>query len=155
MTSLTREAGRRVILLFTDGYDSGSGIRPFNRANRSLIERRIDREGFMIHVVGLPSQLRITTSVGMGVVKGAGRHMNPEMKSLSVDSGGGFYEVKPADDPAKTMARVAEELHHQYWIGFQPQVLDGKAHKLTVEVKKPAMTVRSRRAYIAAPVASR
>jgi hypothetical protein len=77
--------------------------------------------------------------------------MNSAMKSLSVDSGGGYHEVQPNDDPAVTMARVAEELHHQYWIGFLPRRLDGKAHKLEVRVKRPGMTARTRKVYVAAP----
>jgi len=44
---------------------------------------------------------------------------------------------------------VAQELHSQYVLGFSPQLLDGKVHKLEVRVKKPGMLVRARKSYMA------
>jgi hypothetical protein len=46
---------------------------------------------------------------------------------------------------------VAQELHSQYVMGFTPAQLDGKIHKLSVRIKKPGMTARARRSYLAAP----
>lgn len=42
---------------------------------------------------------------------------------------------------------VADELHRQYLIGFEPQKLDDKMHKLEVRVKKPGAKVRARKEY--------
>ena len=36
-------------------------------------------------------------------------------------------------------------------MGFTPTQLDGKVHKLSVRIKKPGMTARARRSYLAAP----
>jgi hypothetical protein len=36
-------------------------------------------------------------------------------------------------------------------MGFTPTQLDGKVHKLLVRIKKPGMTARARRSYVAAP----
>jgi hypothetical protein len=44
---------------------------------------------------------------------------------------------------------VAQELHSQYVLGFTPTALDGRIHKLAVRVKKPGMTARARRSYLA------
>jgi hypothetical protein len=46
---------------------------------------------------------------------------------------------------------VAQELHSQYVIGFTPESLDGKLHALQVRVKRPGMTARTRKNYIASP----
>ena len=46
-------------------------------------------------------------------------------------------------------ARIAEELHSQYAIGFSPQA-DRKVHKLDVKLKKPGLTARARKSYVAA-----
>ena len=43
----------------------------------------------------------------------------------------------------------ADELHHQYLLGFVPQKLDGKLHDLTVKVNKSGYTVRARKRYLA------
>ena len=53
------------------------------------------------------------------------------------------------DDLAKTFSRIADELHHQYALGFTPTMLDGKMHKLDVHVAEPGLTARARRSYLA------
>ena len=45
---------------------------------------------------------------------------------------------------------MAQELHSQYVIGFTPQQLDNRVHKLAVKIKQPGMTARARRSYVAA-----
>ena len=55
-----------------------------------------------------------------------------------------------AEDLASTFARVADELHRQYLLGFEPAKLDDKMHKLEVRAKKPGMKVRARKEYFAA-----
>ena len=47
-------------------------------------------------------------------------------------------------------ARIAEELHSQYAIGSSPQAVDRKVHKLDVKLKKPGLTARPRKSYVAA-----
>ena len=54
-------------------------------------------------------------------------------------------------DLASTFTRVAEELHTQYVIGFTPEVMDGKLHALQVRVKRPGMSARTRKSYVASP----
>jgi hypothetical protein len=44
---------------------------------------------------------------------------------------------------------IAEELHSQYVLGFVPQTLDGKLHKLDVRVKRPRLKIRARQSYLA------
>jgi hypothetical protein len=44
---------------------------------------------------------------------------------------------------------VAQELHSQYVLGFEPTQRDGKVHKLDVRVKKAGMTARARKSYLA------
>jgi hypothetical protein len=45
---------------------------------------------------------------------------------------------------------ASDELHHQYALGFTPQVLDGKMHTLTVRIAQTGATVRARKSYVAA-----
>ena len=54
-------------------------------------------------------------------------------------------------DLSSTFTRVAQELHSQYVIGFAPENLDGKLHTVQVRVKRPGMTARTRKSYIASP----
>ena len=76
------------------------------------------------------------------------------LKKLAEETGGGFFELKKTDELGSTFTRVAQELHSQYVLGFSPEKLDGKVHKLEVRVKRPGMTARARKSYVAAPPAS-
>ena len=72
------------------------------------------------------------------------------MEKLSEVTGGRFYqgETKNLKD---TFELIAEELRHQYRLGFYPDELkrDGSAHELSVKVNLPDVSVRSRREYLA------
>ena len=76
---------------------------------------------------------------------------DPSLKKIAAESGGGYFELKEGADLSSTFTRVAQELHSQYVIGFTPESLDGKLHGLQVRVKRPGMTARARRNYIASP----
>jgi Ca-activated chloride channel family protein len=67
-----------------------------------------------------------------------------------METGGVYNELTNTNDLTSTFARVADELHRQYALGFAPPRLDGKSHKLEVRVKKPGMTARARKSYVAA-----
>ena len=69
--------------------------------------------------------------------------------SLTGDTGGGYINMNASDDVAATFRQVAEELRHQYLIGFRPAVLDGKPHRLEVRIRSKGFTVRARKSYLA------
>ena len=72
------------------------------------------------------------------------------LKKLADETGGGYFELKKTADLGPTFSRVAQELHSQYVLGFEPKQLDGKVHKLTVKMKQMGMTARARKSYVAA-----
>ena len=71
------------------------------------------------------------------------------MGRVAEESGGGYLEVRFGDDLGLAFAQVAEELHSQYLLGFDPPKRDGKSHKLDVKVTQGGMTPRARKNYIA------
>ena len=87
---------------------------------------------------------------GYGGSRGAQADKPDEgLPKLAAATGGGYFELTSTDDLAKTFTRVADELHHQYALGFTPTTLDGKMHKLEVRVAEPGLTARARRSYLA------
>ena len=66
---------------------------------------------------------------------------------IAGQTGGGYFELTSTADLARTFARVADELHHQYALGFEPAKLDGKLHTLEVRVNASGLTARARRSY--------
>jgi VWFA-related protein len=69
------------------------------------------------------------------------------LPKIAAATGGGYFELTSTDNLASTFTRVADELHHQYALGFTPTTLDGKMHNLAVRVSEPGATVRARRSY--------
>src|SRR5215203_1973219 len=128
--------GRRVVLVFTDGEDTSSRI-----GFKSVLARD---EEVMVYSIGLESEY----FNGMRVVKS---RPSRDLRKISDETGGGYFELLKTVDLAPTFTRVAQELRSQYLIGFAPAALDGKVHKLEVKVTKLGMTVRARRSYLAAP----
>ena len=128
--------GRKVILVFTDGDDTAS------KASLGRVTDRARDEDVMVYAVGLESEYfdgarMVRTKPDRG------------LRKIADETGGGFFELKKSAELASTFTRVAQELHSQYALGFEAKQLDGKLHKLAVRVKKPGMTARARRSYMA------
>ena len=141
MNELEPLEGRKVVLVFTDGEDTES------RMGAGDVTERARLQETMIYSIGMENeyfngQNRVRTTPDRG------------LKRLSEETGGGFFMLKKKDELGSTFTRVAQELHSQYVIGFSPETLDGKVHKLEVKVKKAGMTARARKSYVASPLGS-
>ena len=130
--------GRRVVLVFTDGEDTESRT----RLGATIDRARLDDA--MVYAIGLESNF----FNGQRMVRS---QPDGGLRKIADETGGGYFELKKTADLAPTFTRVAQELHAQYVMGFTPTQLDGKIHKLSVRMKKPGMTARARRSYVAAP----
>jgi Ca-activated chloride channel family protein len=143
--------GRRVILVFSDGKDApGVG---FGKKYLTVLEasERAQREDVMIYGVGLRSAIPLS-GPGNGGTLGeqlAATLPDPNLGRAADDTGGGYFELRGHDDLGATFARVAEELHRQYVIGFAPPARDGKVHKIEVKVRGNGMKSRTRKTYVA------
>jgi VWFA-related protein len=146
---LLLETGRRVILVFTDGVDQPMNFRNGNASLKSAMKRAEERD-VMVYAIGLAGQTGMP-SVGGPFGRGQLELEKPDegLPKIAAATGGGYFELTSARDLTATFARVAEELHRQYVLGFAPEKLDGKMHELTVRLKNPALTARARKRYLA------
>src|SRR5262252_6775992 len=151
MDKLLLEQGRRVVLVFTDGVD-----RPLNFAshNKSLkdVSKRAEEHDIMVYAIGLAGAIGGLGGRGMGGYSGRQTELEgPDegLPKIAAATGGGYFELKSPATLASTFARVADELHHQYALGFAPEKLDGKMHEITVKVQPDGLTVRARKRYLA------
>jgi len=172
MSSLAGEQGRRVILALTDGIDTtpppaglnaplnisdprsttaatqalqsaqGASADPLSAGGRyAVVRTRAEREGFMVYAVG---------HVAPDGAPGArGVPLSGQIRALATDSGGGYRSFAERDNAAAALSEVADELHHQYLIGFSSTALDGKVHRLEIRAKRGGMTVQARKSYLA------
>lgn len=159
MTALRGQEGRRVVLVFTDGVDQPMNFK-FNNVSLPDVMTRAKQEDIMVYAVGLESRVPFGNrraplpgrgGLGMGPAMIA-QKPDPGLPKIAEESGGGYFELTRAEDLRQTFARVAEELHRQYAIGFEPTKLDGKLHKLEVKLKKSGMKARARKSYLAEKV---
>jgi Ca-activated chloride channel family protein len=144
---------RPVILVLSDGKDSGLfdfSERPVSQAE--IIDRS-RRDAVMIYAIGMRSRgmQRLPPRPGRG---GLGAMLmadlpDPGLARVAQESGGGYTEIRFGQDLAAAFARVADELHSQYLIGFAPPTRDGKRHDLEVRLTQRGLTARARRSYIA------
>lgn len=155
VAALRQESGRRVVLLFTDGHDS-PGRGQFQQS-LSDVTHRAQADEVMVYTIGLtvPDESLFLTGVprihGRPMQSRAQKMLKPDggLKKLAEATGGGYFELEWTSNLTTTFARVADELHRQYWLGFAPTQLDGKIHKLEVKVKRGGATVRARPSYVA------
>jgi VWFA-related protein len=166
-----RVDGRKAIILLTDGKDHGSRI-----SEEELLDEATE-SGAMIYSVFFETGFERqgwNGPFGRRGRGGLGRRFPPNdrprgegprrervdmrnedamdfLTKLSEVSAGRFYSSK-VSDLKSTFKLVAEELRHQYRLGFYPDVskADGQRHTLRVEVNVGDAVVRARRSYQAA-----
>jgi len=155
LEALRGQDGRKVVLIFSDGGDSPMN---FGKSNSSIMDimRGAQQDDVMVYSIGL-SQTAIrrgsgnAAAGGIGALTGAMTVVRPDpgLATIADETGGGYFELTRADDLASTFARVAEELRHQYALGFEPLRLDDKMHDLEVKVSGKGVKVRARKEYFA------
>ena len=132
---LNREAGRRVIVLLTDGVDTSSRVKL-----RDAIERAWRNEV-------------IVYSIG---INGGGGLDSGGLKKISSETGGRAFFPGRSDrfdqDLDSAFAYIEEDLRTQYIVSYQPgnDAQDGSFRTISVKVKdRKDLTVRHRRGYFA------
>jgi VWFA-related protein len=129
---LRREAGRRVIILITDGHDTSSSVKL-----RDAIERTWRNEVIVYSIgIGDPSY---------GVNSG-------ELKKIASETGGRAFFPRSEEDLDKAFALIDEDLRSQYILSYSSsnEARDGSFRTIQLKVKtRKDLTVRHRRGYFA------
>jgi Ca-activated chloride channel family protein len=130
----SRRHQRSAMVLVSDGADTASDM--------SLMDLRAKLTGSDVFVYAI-------------AIQGANmRHAtdgNPWALRDVTGSGGGYTEVvAQTSELGAATARIADELNHQYMLGFSPERrVDGRYHTIRVTVRGRTYRVRSRRGYFA------
>jgi len=140
---------RRVVLVLSDGKDTGMGA-GFQRhvaSQAGVIDRARD-EDVMIYAVGMRSRQRNRAPMDIRTAMLADLP-DPGLARVAEESGGGYLEIRGNEDLGSAFARVLDELHAQYLLGYAPPKRDGKSHGIEVRVTEKGMKPRARRSYVA------
>jgi len=128
---LGREAGRRVIILITDGEDTSSSVKM-----KEAIEKTWRNE-IIVYSIGIGGP--------MGVDSGT-------LKKIAAETGGRAFFPRTLEDLDKAFTQIDEDLRSQYILAYQPtnSTKDGSFRTIQVRVKNnKELNVRHRRGYFA------
>jgi len=128
-----RQHPRAAILLVSDGADTASDTTP------TALKQKLVRSDVFLYAIGIDS-LDARNS----------RRINPFTLTELTSQGGGYAEIiKSTAELGPATERIAEELNHQYMIGYTPLKRgDGTYHTIRVKVTNDSYRVRARRGVV-------
>jgi VWFA-related protein len=140
---------RKVVLVLSDGKDSGPIGFQRNVASQGGVIDRARAENVMIYAVGMRSRMR-PTGRGMDMRSLMLQDLpDPGLARVAEETGGGYLEIRGGDNLADAFAQVADELHAQYLLGYPPPKRDGKVHDIDVRITEKGLKARARKSYVA------
>ena len=152
--------GRKAIVLFTDGVDTGSQL-----TDAAGVLAAIDTANVGVYVVrydtsDAPGYFAWASKSGTGqrpMVELAETQSDGQARSaadrflerLAVSTGGRIYPARPDADPRALVEQVSQDLSHQYALRYYPSnaTLDGTYREIRVIVDRPGTSVRARTGY--------
>lgn len=155
--------GRKALILFTDGIDTGSSL-----ATREATLRRAEESDVLAYAVQYGSEadaggrLRDATQSagGQPTMMTGGAPTDPAararatayLRKLSRLTGARHYRAESLQSLRRAFAEVAGELRQQYSLGYYPKesARAGKRRRIKVAVNRPKLTVRARAGYLPA-----
>lgn len=176
-TRLNKIPGRKAIVLFTDGVDTGSYqatykstlyeveeldslIYPIQydttdfvdaqtRTNTTIVTTTIRSRHF-------PAQTSSQEIYGNPPASGPGtspddyKLAGQYLHQLAEKSGGRLYQANDRTQLSAAFSRIAEELGHQYSLGYYPSTTlqSGERRQIKVRVDQPDIAVRARDSYV-------
>jgi Ca-activated chloride channel family protein len=128
---LAREAGRKAIVVLSDGEDSTS---QYDLGKAMIAAHRSDVVIYSISNSGSPRTLR----------------------TMSEDTGGRFFKISRSGDYDRIFEQISLELRTQYSLGYHSNnpAKDGKFRQIKIIPKNASLLVRARKGYYAANGAS-
>ena len=158
--------GRKAVVLFTDGVDTGS-IQATLRSNVRLAEEsevlvypveyspQPDAGGQLRAGINAPPSSSGTPLIVTGSAADANTRSRADayLRELAAKTGARLFRAETQASLRSAFARVAEELRAQYSIGYYPATAPrpGERRRIKVRVSRAGLAVRARPGYIAAP----
>ncbi|MFQ5927619.1 MAG: VWA domain-containing protein, partial [Terriglobia bacterium] len=141
---LAPEAGRKVIVVLSDGVDAGSQMK-FEQVLEAA-----QRSHTMIYAI-------VVADPDFYLKRGSGYPGAGRLKKLARETGGRTIRVNKPEKLAAAFDALAAELRSQYSLGYTPtnRQADGKFRKIKVKVKRKGLRVQARRGYYAPRVSAR
>lgn len=132
-----RRHPRAAVVLISDGSDTGS------LADVRDVRRQLRRRPAFVYAIAIDAPH----------TRAINDRVNPfALREITTESGGYTEVVRDSPELGPATARIAEELNHQYMLGYRPtRPADGSYRSIRVRVAERNYTVRTRRGYVAEP----
>jgi VWFA-related protein len=181
---LNKIEGRKAIVLFTDGVDTASYQATYQSTLREVEELdaliypiQYDTTDFVDAQTRTNATIVTTTLSGRhfptrsssrviyGTPKASGpgtsiddyKLANQYLHQLATKTGGRLYGANDRTQLSDAFSKIAEELRHQYSLGYYPQTTlqSGERREIKVRVDQPNVAVRARDSYVQRVTAKR
>lgn len=133
-----RRHQRAAIVVVSDGADTASDL------GLRQLRMRLRRTDSFVYAIAIdaPTPVRDRSSTRVDA---------RSLRELAGDSGGYAEVIKTSGELAGATARIANELNHQYVLGYvlPPHGADEAFHSIRVRVSVPEYQVRARKGYVA------
>lgn len=151
--------GRKAVVLFSDGVDTTS-----RATYRDTLQRAQELDALIYTIryetmeattkntlskLPIESPIRVVTAKGEDL-KTAYARATVYLKFLADHSGGRYFLADSPKNLVKTFQLIADELRHQYSIGYYPKddSSSDKSRKIKVAVDVPNAVVKARKSYV-------
>jgi VWFA-related protein len=136
---LGREAGRKAIVLISDGQDTTSKV----EEQKAIIA--VHASNAVIYSMAIGTHSR-------GVFPRLGAGDPRTLKRLSEETGGGFFPISDERDFDRAFHRIEQELRSQYSLGYVStnSARDGTYRRIRIIPRDPGYKITARRGYYAA-----
>ena len=159
--------GRKAVIVFSDGIDTASSeiamedtldaviesediiVYPIRYATREDVERKLEARMRTSSISNESGPVNTKLDQGRRELDRAYRSADEYLQQLADMSGGIVERADRLGDLKSALGRIAEELRHQYLLGYYPtnKQKDDKARKIAVRVTRQGLKVRARPAY--------
>jgi VWFA-related protein len=141
---LAKEAGRKAMILITDGEDQGS-----RETEKQAIEAALKADAIIYGILYVDRRFYAGNGIGMGV----GYSGASVLKHMAEDTGGHMFEVRGKDTLESIFQQIQDEMRTQYLIGYTPtnSKKDGGYRKIDLRTQVKDQKVQVRKGYYAMP----
>jgi Ca-activated chloride channel family protein len=124
---------KKALLVVSDGGESKSVL------SLDEVERAIGAEDVRVLAIGIDAP---------GAPRDDRLHLDV-LRRIADDTGGSTYAVADSAAIHVVTARIADELRHEYLLGYSTASIDGRRHSIRVDVRGRRSKVRARRGFLA------
>jgi VWFA-related protein len=144
--ALSEQAGRSLIVLFTDGEDNMSVL------SQKQLVTVVERSNALVHTVGW-HEAGATSEPGLitGEIKVPNQAL-PPLREIAEATGGRLWWADSPEQLRRAFAEIAESMSHRYILRYEPQGVKREGwHRIEIKLRGQKGDLQARHGYWVAP----